>query len=323
MENNAIINRIDESILAFVDQITEPYKNDHDMKMFYDILTENRFQDGKVSFKLRIGSARRLQMTYDNKLESDKLERLGSLPYNEFKIQIRLTSKVFHLMVTLFHNEQNKTEGFSYHVDDSTDSDVAEETWVLPEGNDGRRPELLFNEVCTLHKLNREMRIISELEPTQEVYEINRRFDKLMESSSEEQINWALSNELETDEKIRVLKNLGVDRKSQIIENLTGETGKKLFVSRKEQILEAVIGQVELDKYKKLGIKKFAKYDLSDVEILTYVTEKVQQEAVEKPYTKVYIIDDVFFTAHAAPGGFNYGIGVDPDKNTDFKPYEE
>jgi len=67
------------------------------------------------------------------------------------------------------------------------------------------------------------MRTSCELEPSEEVYEIKKRFDELMESAADEEINWAISNELETEEKIRVLQNLSPDRKLQIIQNLTNE----------------------------------------------------------------------------------------------------
>lgn len=214
MKVNPIINRIDKSILAFINQITEQYKNEYDVQMFYKILRGEQFQEGRIVFKMRIGSIRRLEYKLLN-------EELPKVHYNEFKLQIRLTSTVFHLMLTLFHNEENKTEGFSYHVDDTLDTGVADETWVLPEGNDGRKPQGLFDEVLLLHKLNREMRITSELEPTQEVFEINRRFDQLLETATESDINWALNNELEIDEKIRILQYLNPDRKLQIINNLT------------------------------------------------------------------------------------------------------
>lgn len=213
MKTKAIINRIDKSILAFINQLTEPYKDEYDVKMFYKILKGEQIQEGRHVFKIRIGSIRRL----DHKLLN---EELPPLPYNEFKLQIRLTSTVFHLMLTLFHNEENKTEGFSYHLDDTLDTGVVDETWVLPEGNHGRKPQLLFDEVLLLHKLNREMRITSELEPTQEIFEINQRFEKLMETATEADINWAITNELEIDEKIRILQYLNPDRKLQILNNI-------------------------------------------------------------------------------------------------------
>ena len=39
--------------------------------------------------------------------------------------------------------------------------------------------------------------------------------------SADEEIDWAISNELETKEKIRVKQNLSPERKLQIIQNLT------------------------------------------------------------------------------------------------------
>jgi hypothetical protein len=213
MENKAIITRIDKTILSFINGITEPYKNDHDLKTFHEILNGTRFTEGRTVFKLRIGSKRRLNYKMLD-------EPMLLLPYNEFKIQVRITSRSLNLMLSLFQNEVDKIEGFSYYIDDETDSEIAEETWVLPEGNNGRRHALLFAEILQLHKLNREMTVISELEPTQEVMDIHKRFDELMQSAEDDEIDWALSNELETEEKIRVLQNLSPDRKLQILNNL-------------------------------------------------------------------------------------------------------
>ena len=39
--------------------------------------------------------------------------------------------------------------------------------------------------------------------------------------SADEEIDWAISNELKTKEKIRVKQNLSPERKLQIIQNLT------------------------------------------------------------------------------------------------------
>ena len=209
----------------------EPYKDSHDMVLFRDILNGERFPEGNVYFILRIGSSRRLKMYNGKNTTTNKVERLDRLPYNEFKIQVRITSKSFHLMATIFHNENNQTEGISYNIDSTINSGIPDETWVLPEGDyihnqteiDGRKPEIFFEEICKLHKLDRGIKTSSELEPTEEVYEIKKRFNELMRSATDQAINWAISNELETEEKIRVLQNLSTDRKLQIIQNLTNE----------------------------------------------------------------------------------------------------
>lgn len=217
--------------MAFVNQLTEPYKDSDDIKMFYDILNGKRFPEGTVCLKLKIGSSKRLKMYYGKNIASNREERLDSLINNEFKIQARITSKSFHLMATIFHNENNQTEGLSYNLDSTINSGVPEETWVLPEGDninnqteiDGRKSEIFLEEICQLHKLDRGMRTSCELEPSEEVYEIKKRFDELMESAADEEIDWAISNELATEEKIRVLQNLSPDRKLQILQNLTNE----------------------------------------------------------------------------------------------------
>jgi hypothetical protein len=224
METSPIINKIDKRIMAFVNQMTKPYKDGDDIIMFYEILNGNRFSEGNVLLKYKVGSRRRFNF---NMFDEPK----ATLFYNEFIVQIKLTSKSFHLMATIFHNENNQTEGMSYTIDSTINSGIPEETWVLPEGDhidnqteiDGRKPEIFLEEICQLHKLNREMTISCELNPSEEVYEIKKHFDELMESAADEEIDWAISNELETEEKIRVLQNLSPDRKLSIIQNLTNQ----------------------------------------------------------------------------------------------------
>lgn len=50
--------------------------------------------------------------------------------------------------------------------------------------------------------------------------EIIKRFNELMLTATEGEIEWAFCNELEIEEKIAVLQKLNTDRKLQIIENL-------------------------------------------------------------------------------------------------------
>lgn len=220
METSQIINKIDKRIMAFVNQMTEPYKDSDDIIMFYEILNGKRFPEGNVPLKYKVGSKRRFNYDMFD-------EPKATLFYNEFIVKIRLTAKSFHFMATMFHHENNQTEGFSYNIDSKIDSGAPDETWVLPEGDridnqteiDGRKPEIFLEEICQLHKLNREMRTSCELEPSEEVYEIKKRFDELMESAADEEIDWAISNELEIEEKITVLENLSPDRKLQILNN--------------------------------------------------------------------------------------------------------
>ena len=213
MKTNPIINKLDKRLITFINQLTEPYKNEYDVQMFFKILKGEQIQEGRLVYKMRIGSKRRLDF-------ETMCEHLCELPYNEFKVQFRLSSNVFHMMLTLFHNDKNMTEGISYHVDEMMDTGLHENTRVFPNESEGRKTQLLFDEVLLLHKLNRDMRISSELEPTQEIFEIHYKFDKLMETASESEINWAIANELEMEEKLRILKFLNPDRKLQIIKNL-------------------------------------------------------------------------------------------------------
>jgi hypothetical protein len=224
METSPIINKIDKRIMAFVNQMTEPYKDGDDIIMLYEILNGKRFPEGNVLLKYKVGSKRRFNYDMFD-------ERKATLFYNEFIVQIRLTATSFHFMATMFHHKNNQTEGFSYNIDSKIDSGVPDETWVLPEGDridnqteiDGRKPEIFLEEICQLHKLDREMTTSCEMEPSEEVYEIKKRFDDLMESVTNEQINWITSNELEPDEKITILQNLSTERKLNILENFENE----------------------------------------------------------------------------------------------------
>ena len=213
MENTALINRIDKSVLNLLDQLTEPYKDQHDIKVFKGVLSRSASPDEKTTFKLRIGSKRRLSTQAPN-------ETVPELFYNEFKVQISVSAHSFHMNTFLFHNDTNSTEGLNYHVDKESNSGMAEDTWVLPEGQNGRKPIQLFNEIIQLFKLNREMAVISELHPSQEVIRINKRFEKFIRTASEQEINWALNHELEQSEKVRVLQFLAAERKLQILSNL-------------------------------------------------------------------------------------------------------
>lgn len=217
MKNIAIKTKLDAEILNFITKITEPHKDDHDIKMFNDILNGKRFQSTYPIFKLRIGSARRL----NRKIFEE--ENLPEVFYNEFKVQIRISSTSVHLMATIFHNEHDKTEGISYTIDETINSGIDEETWVLPEGNAGRKSELFFEEILQLLKLNREIKFNSVIEPSEQNLKIHKQFNELMESVTNEQINWITSNELEPDEKITILQNLSIERKLNILENFENE----------------------------------------------------------------------------------------------------
>ena len=224
METSPIINKVDKTIMAFVNQMTEPYKDGDDIIMFYEILNGKRFPEGNVQLKYKVGSKRRFNF---NMFDEPK----AKVFHNEFIVQIRLTAQSFYFMATMFHDENNQTEGMSYNVDATINSGIPEGTWVLPEGDhidnqteiDGRKPEIFLEEICQLHKLHREMTTSCELEPSEEVYEIKKRFDDLMESVTNEQINWITSNELEPDEKITILQNLSIERKLNILENFENE----------------------------------------------------------------------------------------------------
>jgi len=102
---------------------------------------------------------------------------------------------------------------------------------------------------------------------------------------------------------------------------------KNIKMTQKQKILEAIFGTETLEQYKLVKIFKFARYEISPTEILMFVPDEVLVEAESKPDTKVFFAEDVYFTAmpdkHSMSGQFNYGIGVDPDRNAEFKPYEE
>lgn len=220
MENIAIISKIDKTVITFINKIIETQKDDHDIKLFTDILNGNQFRSKYQMFKLQIGSSRRL----DIKIFEE--ESLPEVFYNEFTIQIRLSSNSIHLMATIFHNNNDTTEVISYSLDDDLNSALDDETWLLPNENhvnqletDGRNTNLFFDDIYQLLKQNREITFNSTLEPSKQQLMIREQFNELMESATDDQINWTMNNELESEEKIRILQNLSTDRKSNILEN--------------------------------------------------------------------------------------------------------
>jgi hypothetical protein len=83
METSPIINKIDKRIMAFVNQMTKPYKDGDDIIMFYEILNGNRFSEGNVLLKYKVGSRRRFNF---NMFDEPK----ATLFYNEFIVQIKV-----------------------------------------------------------------------------------------------------------------------------------------------------------------------------------------------------------------------------------------
>lgn len=161
MNNEAIINLIDPSVLEFINRLTEPWKDDQDLQMFYEIFKGYRFQDGKLLFSLRIGSDRRI-----NRLPKD--ENVPTLFYDEFNVHIRITSKWLYLRAAVFHNTVSRTEAFLYCFKLDREPELPEETFIFPGGN-RRKPELFFDEIYLLRKQNREMRMYSKVESTNRV----------------------------------------------------------------------------------------------------------------------------------------------------------
>jgi hypothetical protein len=155
MKNLSIINSIDPSVLLFLKQLTEPWKNDHDVQMFFEILNGKSFEEGNVLFSLRIGSDRRI-----NGLPKD--EKTPALFYDEFNVHLRITSQWLRIRAALFHNTVNRTEVFLYNFKSDKNPEFPEQTLILPGGN-GRKPEIFFNEIYLLLKQNREIRVYSEV----------------------------------------------------------------------------------------------------------------------------------------------------------------
>ncbi len=76
------------------------------------------------------------------------------------------SANCFSFSAFIFYNQQNKTEGFNYLLNTDLEiDDVFSETIMLPEGNNGRKPELFFHDLTKLLELNRDIRIQSTLHP--------------------------------------------------------------------------------------------------------------------------------------------------------------
>ena len=218
MTNQPIINRIDKQILSFITTLLKPHEGGHDIEVFYQILNGERFNVGNVSLILKLGSSRRLDIKkFLRPIQSPT--QFEPLFYNEFKVEINVTSETLSLSAILFHNEENKTEGFHYMFNND-ESDLSDGTWVLPEGNYGRPLPKFFDDIYLLNKLNRELRVEGMLCPSLKNIEINNRLDELLESASSEQLNGFIANFLENDEKIRIIQYLSTEKKIQLLDNL-------------------------------------------------------------------------------------------------------
>ena len=146
-------------------------------------------------------------------------------------------------------------------------------------------------------------------------------FNDWLRGAAEDEIAWVFNEALSPAEKVFLLGELSPERKAAILEAI--RKNPDVFTeSLKDKILKDVFGEETLENYKTLGYKKFAS-EISTVQVLLHVPEEKQREAEEKPYTKVFLLADVYLSAKPVENGFNYCIGVDPDKNEFFIPYEE
>lgn len=152
----SVSETMDKNILSFLTKVTAPWKDDHDLQVFYEILNGKRFENGKTLFKLKIGSGRRI---------NPLVEKMKLLPfsYNEFIIDIRLTSRMFHLVIKLFHNAENTIEEFKHNIYPLIELGVPKLNQIFSQEEISQETQLFLNEILLLLKLNREIRVYSEM----------------------------------------------------------------------------------------------------------------------------------------------------------------
>lgn len=140
----ALSNLIDKSVLSFLNRVTEPWKEDEDLKLFFNILNGANYNQDRMRFTLKIGSARLMQEDW---------EVVGLNPFHpEFFFSAVIARKAFYLTAFVLNHEAGTKHEFEYVFDLSRNI----------ESLKGVSPTL-SSEITHLIKLNREIKVKSEL----------------------------------------------------------------------------------------------------------------------------------------------------------------
>ena len=140
----ALSNLIDKSVLSFLNRVTEPWKEDEDLKLFFNILNGANYNQDRMRFTLKIGSARLMQEDW---------EVVGLNPFHpEFLFNAVIAGKAFYLTAFVLNHEAGTKHEFEYVFD--LNRNIESLKGVSPT---------LSSEITHLIKLNREIKVKSEL----------------------------------------------------------------------------------------------------------------------------------------------------------------
>lgn len=140
----ALYNVIDKSVLSFLNRVTEPWKEDEDLKLFFNILQGSNYNQDRLQFNLLIGSARLMKQDWEN----IKVKPF----YPEFLFNAVIAGKAFYLNAFVIDHESETKHEFEYVFD--LNKNVESLKGVSPA---------LSNEITHLIKLNRELRVNSQV----------------------------------------------------------------------------------------------------------------------------------------------------------------
>lgn len=140
----ALSNLIDKSVLSFLNRMTEPWKEDEDLKLFFSILNGTNHNQDRLQFKLEIGSARLMKPGW---------EAVAVKPfYPEFISTIIIAGRTFFLNSKIIDHEGGATHEYNYVFDLSKNIESLKGV-----------PQSFSDQVCKLILLNREIKVKSEL----------------------------------------------------------------------------------------------------------------------------------------------------------------
>jgi hypothetical protein len=143
----ALYNVIDKSVLSFLNKVTEPWKEDEDLKLFFNILQGSNYNQDRLQFNLQIGSLRLMQPGWEN-AEVKPF-------YSEFLFSAVIAGRAFYLSAFVLNNELGTKHEFEYVFD--LKRNIESLKGVSPA---------LSNEIALLIKLNREIRVNSQVTAT-------------------------------------------------------------------------------------------------------------------------------------------------------------
>jgi hypothetical protein len=91
-----------------------------------------------------------------------------------------------------------------------------------------------------------------------------------------------------------------------------------------DKIIPLLGGQDHINSLKSMGYEKYGAAGITEVRLRDIVGIDYTTTLHLLPYfTKVFFYEDYYCYKGYYKGRISYGIGIDPDRNEYFKPYEE